>query len=216
MTIGLVEDKAHLREWVSGILRRSSEVKEIQLYTNAESALEEIPSTCLDVVLMDIDLPGMSGIECVHRLKSRCPRTQIIMLTIFDNEERIFEALQAGASGYLLKKTPPDELLKYISDVMKGIPAMSMIVAQKVMEIFRRIPVLPVATGSMEELSSREQEILAYLSKGYMYKEIAEKFDISVHTVRSHLRNIYEKLHVKTRTEATAKYLQHLQSPIAV
>lgn len=208
MNLVIVEDKEYLREYFLSLLEQMPETQSVIAYSNAEDAVQAIKSDNYpEVVLMDIDLPGMSGIECVSILKNRCPTIQIIMLTIFENEEKIFQALQAGASGYLLKKTPPDELKKAITDVQLGGSPMSMPIARKVVQMFRHFPAQPEQQEPQFALSERELEILTYLAKGYMYKEIADLFDISVHTVRSHLRKIYDKLHVKTRTEATAKFL---------
>lgn len=165
-----------------------------------------LPSRRPDVVLMDIGLPGMSGIDCIRQLKETFPRCQIMMLTVFEDHDRIYESLLAGASGYLVKKTPPAKLLEAIRDVHAGGSPMSNQIARRVVEAFR-------ASGSsgskdtsrLDALSTREQEILACLSQGLLYKEIAARLGISIETVRTHIRNVYQKLQVRSRTEALLK-----------
>jgi DNA-binding NarL/FixJ family response regulator len=156
-------------------------------------------------VLMDINLPHMSGIECVRRLRERLPKTQVLMLTVYEDSDSIFRALRAGASGYLLKRSEPEQLLEGIRDVFQGGSPMTSQIARKVVQTFR-------ASDEAQDLSlkltEREAEILDYLAKGYANKEIADKLQVSVPTVRTHLRSIYEKLHVHSRTEAVAKYLK--------
>ena len=155
-----------------------------------------------DVVLMDINLPRMSGIECTRRLKERQPDVPIMMLTIYEDDEKIFDSLTAGASGYLLKKTPPAKLLDAILELHNGGSPMSSRIARKVVETFRA---LGTSSKEIENLSKRESEILSHLAKGYRYKEIADTLFISIETVRTHIRNIYEKLHVRSRSEAVLK-----------
>jgi len=159
---------------------------------------------------MDIHLPGMSGIDCMRQLKQRQPKLQIMMLTVFEDHERIFQSLSAGASGYLLKQTPPDKLLEAITELHKGGAPMSMQIARRVVEVFRQPSPGAAAHAS---LSPREKEIIALLGKGYLYKEIASQLGLSVETIRTHIHNIYEKLHVRTRTEAVMKvYGRNLES----
>jgi DNA-binding NarL/FixJ family response regulator len=177
----------------------------VAAYANAENALEELPDQEADVVLMDIGLPGMSGIECIRTLKSQHPQMQIMMLTVYEDDDKIFNSLKAGATGYILKKTPPAQLLQAIQDLHNGGSPMSPQIARKVVQTFQS---MRAPSQAAEPLSKREQEILAYLAKGHLYKEIAATLHISVETVRTHLRNIYEKLHVRTRTEAVVKFLQ--------
>jgi DNA-binding NarL/FixJ family response regulator len=174
-------------------------------YADAETALDDIPATPPKVVLMDVNLPKTSGIECVQRLKSSCPDLNILMLTVHEDDETIFEALQAGADGYLLKRTPSAEILQAIADVRNGAAPMSSSIARKVIQSFHSAKV-DFPRGS--NLTEREAEILKYLAKGYLYKEIAEHFELSYETVHSHIRNIYHKLHVRSRTEAVTKYLK--------
>lgn len=177
----------------------------IASYSNAEDALRELPTKMPHVMLMDINLPKMSGIECVRMLKARRPEIQIMMLTVYEDDEQIFRSLAAGASGYILKKTPPVKLLEAIQDVYNGGSPMSSQIARRVVETFHAIG---PSSREMENLTKREHEILSYVAKGYRYKEIADVLFISVETVRTHLRNIYEKLHVRSRTEAVLKFLQ--------
>jgi len=158
-----------------------------------------------DVVLMDINLPGMSGIECTRKLKARQPGLSIMVLTVYDDDEMIFESLKAGASGYLLKKTPPAKLLEAILELHNGGSPMSSRIARRVVQAFQA---MGPSSKETENLSKREHEVLSYLVKGYRYKEIAETLFISIETVRTHLRNIYEKLHVRSRSEAVLKVSQ--------
>src|SRR6266436_5751301 len=170
----------------------------------AEEAIAEIPRYRPDVVLMDIHLPGESGIACTARLKEALPSVQVIMVTVYRNHELIFQALQAGACGYLLKRSSPDELLKAIAEVRSGGAPMTSEIARMVVEAFQKKP----ATSGPEELTTREVQILAQLSEGLSNKEIGARLEISYDTVRAHLRHIYEKLHVRGRTEAVKKYLK--------
>ena len=175
------------------------------VYDTAEAALRQLPALPPelhpDVVLMDINLPGISGIECTARLKKIMPSVQILMVTVYADYDHIFEALKMGASGYLLKSVEPDELLAAISDIMRGGAPMTGQIARKVIEVFRNSPSKILAEA---RLTPREEEVLALVARGYLNKEVAAKLGTSVETVRVHLRNIYEKLHVHTRTEAAA------------
>lgn len=202
--IAIVEDEKTVREGLRLLIDGTEGYKCIATYANAEEALQEIFEIQPDVVLMDIHLPGMSGIECVAKLKERDPEFQIVMLTIYEDDEQIFNSLAAGAQGYILKKTPPAKLLEAISEVHQGGSPMSSQIARRVVDFFQ---VKEVSSTETENLSAREKEILSYLSKGYRYKEIADILSISIETVRTHIRNIYEKLHVHSRTEALLKYL---------
>ena len=173
-------------------------------YASGEEALKGIPVEKPDVALVDINLPGMSGIECVARLKGQLPNLQVLMLTRFEEADLIFKALRAGASGYLLKKSLPDEIFNAIEQVHAGGAPMSMQIARKVVDHFHEIQ---QPKSDMEKLSKREQEVLTLLAKGYLYKEIGEKLGLSLSSVRTYLQRVYEKLHVQSRTEATAKFL---------
>jgi DNA-binding NarL/FixJ family response regulator len=172
--------------------------------SNGEEALRDIPALAPDVVLMDIFLPRLSGIECTTRLKEQLPRTQIVMLTAIDDDEMVFLALEAGADGYLLKRTRPAELRAALLDVLRGGAPMSSEIARRVIESFRKPA--KVREGSVG-LTAREEEVLVLLSRGYSNKEIADQLQLSVDTVRSHLKHIYEKMHVRSRTEAVARFL---------
>ena len=176
----------------------------VAAYGNGEDAVARLPEANPDVVLMDINLPGISGIECILALKEQKVPMQFIMLTVFEDADDIFHSLSAGATGYLLKQTPPVKLLEAIQDVYRGGSPMSGEIARKVVQSFQH----PVPNyASANSLTKREDEILSYLVKGYFYKEIAGLLFISVETVRTHIRNIYEKLQVRTRSEAILKYL---------
>ncbi len=203
--IVIVEDDAQIREGLSYLIQNSPGFCCSGCYGEAELFLENIRTDQPDVVLMDIGLPGMSGIECVTRLKADFPGIQVIMLTVYDDDQAIFNSLQAGSTGYLLKKTPPVKLLEAIDDVYKGGSPMSSSIARQVVNAFNR----PASAKSgVEELSTREMEILDFLSRGFLYKEIAKELFISIETVRTHIHHIYEKLHVRSRTEAAVKFLK--------
>lgn len=201
--VAIVEDVKEIREGLGSLISGSEGFICINTYSNAESALKGISEDEPDVVLMDIGLPGMSGVDCIKKLKSINPKFQIIMLTVYEDDEHIFKALVAGASGYLLKKTPPVKILEAVQEVYNGGSPMSSQIARKVINAFQS---MNKSSKETDNLSAREQEILSYLAKGFRYKEIAEKLFISKETVRTHLRNIYEKLQVRSRTEAVLKY----------
>ncbi|HQI50161.1 MAG TPA: response regulator transcription factor [bacterium] len=202
--VSIVEDNQGTRQTLARLLASSPALCITGAYRDAEQALQKIPAEQPDVVLMDINLPGMSGIECVARLKEALPKVQVLMLTTYDEHDLIFDSLRNGASGYLLKKMPPAELLQAIEQVHAGGAPMSMQIARKVVNHFRQIK-QPAA--DVEKLSPREQEILALLAKGFLYKEIGDRLGITIGTVRAHLHKVYEKLHVQTRTEAVVKFL---------
>lgn len=203
-TVALVEDDAALRETLADILSASPTWQLVASYPAAEPALEAMKDGCPEVVLMDIQLPGMSGIECVAKLKERHPAAQVLMVTVYDNNDRIFDALAAGASGYLLKRDAPGRLLESLDDLLAGGSPMSSAIARKVVQKFQ---VTPPSKNEDHNLTPREKQILEQLVKGSLYKEIAWELGIGVETVRTHLHNIYAKLHVRTRTEAVVKYL---------
>lgn len=203
--VSIVEDNDKIRNGLAMLINGSEGFRCISAFLNAEDALKKIPSEQPDVVLMDINLPGMSGIECVEKLKEILPELQIMMLTVYEENDQVFNSLMAGASGYILKRTPPAELLESIRELYEGGSPMSDQIARKVVEAFRK---LGKSSKETDNLSEREIEILSFLAKGYQDKEIAEKFFLSVQTVRTHLRNIYKKLHVRSRTEAVLKYLR--------
>jgi DNA-binding NarL/FixJ family response regulator len=203
--VSIVEDDARIRESLSVLLNGAQDIRCVSSHASGEEALGQLPQKKPDVVLMDINLPTMSGIECVRQLKQLLPGVQVLMLTMYEDEDLVFQALMAGASGYLVKRTSPAELLSAIEDVHSGASPMSGRIARTVVEYFHK---LKHVAPSQDNLSKREQEILDLLVKGYRYKEIADALSISFETVRSHLKNIYDKLHVRSRTEAVVKYLR--------
>ena len=205
IAVSIVEDDSGVRSSLVKLINSSPGYKCVSQYSNAEDALVEIPRLKPDVTLMDINLPGINGVECVRKLKPQTPRTQIIMLTVYQNTDHIFKALAAGATGYLLKQTPPAELLAAIRDVNAGGSPMSGHIARKIVQSFQDLPT--EAKGATEALSPREAEVLDLLAKGFLYKEIADQMKISYATVHTHIRHVYEKLHVRSRTEAVAKHL---------
>lgn len=205
IAISIVEDDDGTRENLAALLSNETKVCCLGSYSTGEAAVHGIPEEMPDVALVDINLPGMSGIECVARLKERMPKLKVLMLTKYEESDLIFNSFRAGASGYLLKKLLPAELVQAVEQVQAGGAPMSMQIARKVVDHFHRIK-RPVS--DMETLTQREQEILTLLSHGYLYKEIGDRLGISFNTVRAHLRNIYDKLHVQSRTEATAKLLR--------
>jgi DNA-binding NarL/FixJ family response regulator len=205
ITVSIVEDNEQLRNTVARVLNRSEGFKCLSHYGNAEDALKELPNVKPEVVLMDINLPGMNGVECVRQLKQALPTLQVIMLTVYEDTDNIFSALAAGATGYLLKRTKGAELLEAIREVHRGGSPMTTHIARKVTQSFLKTG---PSIQPTENLSQREQEVLDCLSQGFLYKEIAEKLGISYETVHTYIRRIYEKLQVRTRTEAVAKFLK--------
>jgi DNA-binding NarL/FixJ family response regulator len=203
IAVSIVEDDAPAREILTDWIRHAHGFRYVSQYGNAESALMKLQAEKPSVVLMDINLPGMSGIECVRQLKPQLPDTQFVMLTVYEDTDHIFDALAVGASGYLLKQTPRDELLTALKDVHAGGSPMTSNIARKVVQSFLRSA--PQADESVN-LSPREREVLELLACGYLYKEIADKLGISVATVVTYIRRIYEKLHVRSRAQAVAKY----------
>ena len=204
VNIAIVEDNPAVRKNWMRLVNAAPGFCCVAGCASGEEALAQLPALKPHVVLMDINLPGISGIECTARLKAGLPKTQFLMITVYGDNDRVFQALQAGASGYLLKRTPPAELIAAIGDVLAGGSPMTGEIARKVVDTFRRP--LPVA-GAESTLTEREAGVLALLAKGYANKEIAAQLAISFDTVRAHLKKIYEKLHVRCRTEAAAKYL---------
>jgi len=206
--VSLVEDDALVRESLAVLINGASGFTCVGAYPSSEEALQNISAQEPDVVLMDIHLPKMSGVECVRRLKAIFPTVQIIILTMYEDDKLVFESLRAGATGYLLKRTPHAQILAAIEDVQHGGSPMTSSIARKVVQIARHARATSAAAeSSLPHLSPREMEILDHLTKGYRYKEIADALQINVETVRTHLRRIYEKLHVSSRTEAVVRFL---------
>ncbi len=204
--VALIEDWAGLRDSIQVLLSGTPGFRCVGAFGSAEEAIREVPRVSPDVILMDINLPKMSGIGCVRQLKEALPGSRIVMLTVFSDREHIFEALLAGASGYLSKRIPPADLLKAIEDVHRGGAPMSGDIAVQVVEYFNRKGNAPPPPDS--NLSPREKEILELLSQGYLYKEIADRLAIAFDTVQWHIRNIYQKMHVRSRSQAISKYLR--------
>ena len=211
----LVEDDDVVRESLAVLINGAPGFSCVAACPNAEDALERIPSLSPEVVLMDINLPRMSGIECVSRLKQACPAAQIVMLTMYEDDAAIFDSLAAGASGYLLKRTAHVRILDAIEEVHEGGSPMTGTIARRIVHAMQQARLDPAKSASQPatsqdgllNLSPREHEVLTLLARGYRYKEIAEALGIAVETVRTHLRRIYEKLHVSTRTEAVVRFL---------
>jgi len=203
IAVSIVEDDAQARKILAGWVSRAAGFRLAGEWGDAESALLDLPEKKPNVVLMDINLPGMSGVEAVKRLKPMLPDAQFVMLTVYEDADHIYNALAAGATGYLLKQTPRAELLGALEEVHRGGSPMTSNIARKVVQSFRQAS--PAPAGA-EELSPREQEVLDLLARGYLYKEIAERLNISVPTVNTYVRRMYEKLHVRSRAQAVAKY----------
>jgi len=203
--VSIVEDNRGTRESLTELLNRAPALCFVGAHPDGEAAVRDIPAEAPDVVLMDINLPRMNGIECVARLKENLPKLQVLMLTTYEEGDLIFDSLRQGASGYLLKNMTPAELIQAIEQVHAGGAPMSMQIARKVVSHFQQIK---KPQSEMEKLTKREQEILALLAKGYLYKEIADQLGITLSTVRAHLHTVYEKLHVQSRTEAVVKFLE--------
>ena len=204
IAVSIVEDDAPAREVLADWIRHASGFRYLSQHGSGESALSKLPLEKPGVVLMDINLPGMSGIECVRQLKPQLPDTQFVMLTVYEDTDHIFDALAAGASGYLLKQTPRAELFTALKEVHAGGSPMTSNIARKVVQSFLR-PAPPQVDKSVN-LSPREREVLELLACGYLYKEIADNLGITVATVVTYIRRIYEKLHVRSRAQAVAKY----------
>jgi DNA-binding NarL/FixJ family response regulator len=201
--VAIVEDHALTRENLARLIRQTRGFHCVGTYPSAEAALEGLPKTPPKVVLMDINLPKMSGVDCAAQLKSLLPDVQIVMLTVYDDTDKVFQALENGATGYLLKRSKPDEIIHAIEEVLRGGAPMSSYIARKLVQSFQK----PLPTGAKEEtLSKRENEVLALVAKGYANKEVAEALGLSFETVRSYLKTIYTKLHVRSRTEAAMKF----------
>ena len=202
ISLAIVEDLDEVRDGLKNFISLSNDFKVLDTFKTAEEALYDIPKLKPDIVIMDISLPGMTGIECIRLVKDKSPTTQFMMFTVYENDEKIFEALKAGASGYLLKNTGLIQLVESIKELYNGGSPMSANIARKLVTVFRNNE---KEIKTVELLSNRENEILQLLAKGLLYKEIADQLHISTNTVRQHIHKIYEKLHVQNRTEAINK-----------
>lgn len=201
-SLALIEDDSKVRHYLAEQVQLHVDVKELRVFADAETALKELTLEPVNIALFDVNLPGMNGIECIRRLKIIHPSIQCMVLTVYDKPDIIFEAMKAGAISYLLKSTPSEKIIEAIEEVNKGGSPISSQIARKVIEAFA----LREKTNEyFQDLTRREQELLDLLSKGYRYREIADKLYISIETVRTHIRNVYEKLQVNSRTEALKK-----------
>lgn len=200
----IVEDLEEVVEGLSLFINKDDSLQLLSTFRTAEAAVLELPLLKPDIVVMDINLPGMSGIECVRRVKQACPTIQFMMFTVYENNDQVFEALKAGASGYLLKKTAPQQIIEGIKELHQGGSPMSAAIGRKLVTLFMDQHAKPASTEA-SALSPREKEVLHLIAKGLLYKEIAEQLGISFHTVRQHIGKIYEKLHVQNKTEAINK-----------
>ncbi|HVM49721.1 MAG TPA: response regulator transcription factor [Candidatus Acidoferrum sp.] len=205
ITVSIVDDDKRLRDSITIFVNGSPGFRCVSAYGSGAAALEHLPADKPDVVLMDINMTGMDGIECVTRLKALMPEVRVVMLTIYEDTDKIFSALSAGATGYLLKRVAPGKLLEAIRDVHEGGSAMSSSIARKVVAAFQKTT---PASAAAVHLSPREQAVLDSLAKGLTYKAIADELGISIETIRTHLKRVYQKLHVQSRTEAVAKYMR--------
>lgn len=202
--VAIVEDDEEIRANLSHRIAGNASFRLLRSYPDAESALVDLPKCRPEVVLMDINLPGIDGVECVRHLKAKMPQVHVIMLTVYEDGNRLFKSLMAGASGYLLKRSSPAKLLAAIQEVSEGGAPMTPEIARRVVQHFRQLPEAP---PELPKLTPRERDILDQLSKGFRYKEIVDNLGISVGTLNSYISKVYEKLHVHSRTEAVVKYL---------
>jgi DNA-binding NarL/FixJ family response regulator len=202
ITLVIVEDLDEVRDGLQQFISLSPDFNVLATFKTAEEALYDLPRLKPNIVIMDINLPGISGIECIRQVRNKIPHTQFMMFTVYENDEKVFEALKTGASGYLLKNTGMVHMMESLKELHQGGSPMSPNIARKLVTVFRD---QSSTIQAVEQLSNRENEILQLLTKGLLYKEIADQLSISTGTVRQHIHNIYEKLHVQNRTEAINK-----------
>ena len=205
--VSIVDDNEGIRSSLAALIRRAPTLKLLGEYPDAETAVKEIPAKVPDVVLMDINLPGMNGVECVRQLKAALPKLQVLMLTVYEDSDSLFNSFKAGASGYLLKRTASARLLEAIHEVNTGGSPMTPQLARRMVQFFSA-PAKNPEDPQMARLTPGEREFLEQLANGYAYKEIADRMKISIDTVRSYVRTVYEKLHVHSRTDAVVKFLR--------
>jgi DNA-binding NarL/FixJ family response regulator len=203
--VSVVEDAQGVRESIVHFLGEAAGIRCVSQHASAEDALRELPAIRPDVVLMDIGLPGLSGIDCVQQLKARLPALHVLMLTVYEDSDRIFKALLAGASGYLLKGVEPEQLITAVREVHQGGSPLNSLIARKVVQFFHQ---RPPSSDAAATLSPREREVLELLAKGLAYKQIADILRVNIETIRKHCHHIYEKMHVSCRTEAVVKFLE--------
>jgi len=202
ISVGLIEDTENYSAAVASLLRLSDELQLAGIWKDAESALLKVPEILPDVILTDIQLPGMNGIECIRRLKIDCPNVQFMILTVFEEDEKIFEALNAGATGYLLKSAPPEMIFNSIKEIHNGGSPMSPGIARKIIRHFQ-----PSAIKDGGQIfTAREKQVLDLMSEGKLVKEIANSLDVSIHAIKKHIKNIYHKMHVQNKVEAVMKW----------
>lgn len=202
ISVGLIEDTENYSAAVASLLRLSDELHLAGIWNDAESALLKVPEILPDVVLTDIQLPGMNGIECIRKLKLDCPSIQFMILTVFEEDEKIFEALNAGATGYLLKSAPPEMIFNAIKDIHNGGSPMSPGIARKIIRHFQP----GVANDGHQLFTAREKQVLDLMAEGKLVKEIAAILDVTVHAIKKHIKNIYLKMHVQNKVEAVIKW----------
>ena len=202
--VSIVEDDTIIRETLRSLFIFEEGMEPFTIHSNAEDALLRLNDNCPDVVIMDINLPGASGIDCVRQMSQRCTRSQFLMYTVHDDDHRVFEALKAGANGYILKSSTPDEILEAVRELHTGGSPMSAHVARRVVAQLR--PMQGVAASTDASLTDREQQVLALLAEGLLYKEIGDRLGITVGTIKQHIHRIYDKMHVQNRTEAVNRY----------
>jgi DNA-binding NarL/FixJ family response regulator len=208
ITVAIVEDEPSLLEMLTRMVTKAPQFTLLGGFPNGEEALAALPALSPDVVVMDLQLPGMNGIECTGRLRRLLPKTQVVIFTVFMDSDRIFKALSAGACGYLLKRTPRAEMILAIEQVHQGGAPMSAEIAEKVIELLHRSNPATPASEPDGQLTAREEEVLKLLADGIGTKAISVQLEVSLETVRFHLKNIYQKLHVRSQTEAVRKYLK--------
>ena len=201
ISVCIVEDMEEVRNGLAGIINMTEGFKVVQSFTNAEDALAKLPKLSPDIVVMDIHLPGMNGIECIKQVRKKNPQIQFMMFTVYENSDTVFEALEAGATGYLLKNSSPAKIIESLCELYNGGSPMNAEIAKKLVTRFQK----QAAVNNDYNLTPKEKQVLEMMAKGYLYKEIANELNNTVNTIKQHIRNIYEKLHVQNKAEAINK-----------